>query len=76
MCREVSFILVIIQFKSVLTPQEKWLSTGMDHIVLVLLPPSHNFQSLQGKNKIILVWQLVESNRLPDAFISAQEIKL
>jgi len=48
---------------------------GVDRIVLVVLPPSHNIHSLQGKNKIIFVWQPVESNRLAAAFIAAQGIK-
>lgn len=52
------------------------LSTGADPIVLDLLQPLHNVCSLQGKLKIILVQQLVESNRLAAAFISAQEIKV
>lgn len=47
----------------------------MDHIVLALLTLLQNIHSQQGKNKVILVWQLVESNGLAAAFISAQEIK-
>lgn len=43
--------------------------------VLILLPPSPSICSQQGKKKIILVWQLVQSSRLVAAvLISTEEV--